>query len=93
MQLVPWVFSYVVPPLMRGAGDSNFASVNSAFTVTFVRYPLAYYFCVVQGMGAYGLYLAMFADFTIKGTVNAAYFLWGKWAGRKKIEITRAQSS
>ena len=93
VQLVPWVFSYVVPPLMRGAGDSNFASVCSALTVTFVRYPLAYYFCVVRGMGAYGLYLAMFADFTIKGTVNAAYFLWGRWAGRKKIEITQTQSA
>ena len=87
MQIVPWVFSYIIPPMMRAAGDSVFASVCSAASVLLVRYPLAYYFCVVRGMGAYGLYLAMFFDFLVKGVITLIYFLWGRWADRKKIEI------
>lgn len=90
IQCIPWVFSYVIPPIMRGAGDSVFASVCSAASMVLVRYPLAYYFCVVKGMGAYGLYYSMFIDFTVKGTITVIYFLWGKWAGKKKIEVPAA---
>ena len=87
VQCIPWVFSYVLPPMMRGAGDSVFSSIFSGLSVVLVRYPMAYYFCVVKGMGAYGLYLSMFIDFTVKGTITVLYFLWGKWADRRKIEV------
>ncbi len=91
IQCVPWVFSYIIPPMMRGAGDSLFAPICSASTVVLVRYPVAYYLCVVRGMGAYGLYIAMFVDFTVKGTLTLLYFLWGKWAEKKKIEIRQSK--
>ena len=91
-QALTWSIAYVLPPIMRGAGDVLFGPVFSLLTCVFLRVPLTYWFCRL-GMGAYGVYVAMFVDFGFKGLANVFYYLSGRWTRKQKIQVSPQEAT
>ncbi|MNJ43301.1 MATE family multidrug exporter [compost metagenome] len=80
-----WSFSFVLPAALRAAGDSNFTSVSSLLSMWLFRVILGYILGVTLGFGIMGVWVAMVAEWGIRGLVFAWRFKGEKWYAHKLI--------
>lgn len=76
---IPDVFMIVYAGALRGAGDTRFVASFSLLSTMLVRPFLAWLLTIHLGIGLNGLWLALLADFALRGTLNFFRFKKGRW--------------
>lgn len=80
-----WSLSFVLPSALRAAGDSNFTSITSMLSMWLFRVILGYVLGITLHMGITGVWVAMVAEWFIRGFIFTWRFKGDKWYGRKLI--------
>lgn len=80
-----WSFSFIMPSALRAAGDSNFTSISSLMSMWLFRVILGYILGITLGFGIMGVWVAMVAEWSIRGFVFAWRFKGDKWYAHKLI--------
>jgi putative MATE family efflux protein len=75
--------NFVMGGALRGAGDTRFTMLVSAFDWFVVRLPLALLFGFVLDLGLTGLWLALVVDYFIRGSIFIWRFRSRAWARRR----------
>jgi len=81
-----WAMSFALPNALRAAGDARFVMIAATISMWTVRVSAAYLFTFALGMGPLGVWLAMGADFVVRGVFYGVR--WAKGAWQKKQVIT-----
>jgi Na+-driven multidrug efflux pump len=69
---------------LRGAGDTFYTAVASAFSVTLVRTAVSYFFGYTLGLGIIGIWFGVLGDQMSRYVLASTRFRMGKWT---KIKI------
>lgn len=80
-----WSLSFVMPSALRAAGDSKFTSVTSLLSMWLFRIILGYILGITLQFGLMGVWLAMVAEWGIRGVIFAWRFKGDKWYRHKLI--------
>lgn len=80
-----WSFSFIMPSALRAAGDSKFTSISSLLSMWLFRVILGYILGITFHMGIMGVWVAMVAEWGIRGCVFAWRFKGDKWYAHKLI--------
>ncbi|MFC4598718.1 MATE family efflux transporter [Cohnella hongkongensis] len=80
-----WALSFVLPAALRAAGDSNFTSVASLLTMWLFRIVLGYILGIPLGMGIMGIWVAMVAEWGVRGVIFGLRFKGDKWYRHKLV--------
>jgi len=80
-----WAVSFILPNALRAAGDGRFIMVASTVSMWAVRVSGAYLFAFTLGLGPLGVWLAMGADFVVRGTFCLTRWARGKWQTKRVI--------
>ncbi len=78
--IVIWPASFTLPNAFRAANDVRFTMLVSIISMWTSRIGCSYLFALTFGLGVYGVWIAMFADWVVR----AALFLWRLYSGRWK---------
>jgi len=80
-----WSLSFILPSALRAAGDSKFTSVASLLSMWLFRIILGYLLGITLEMGIVGVWLAMVAEWGVRGALFAWRFKGDKWYRHKLI--------
>ena len=80
-----WVLSFIPAYGMRAAGDVKFSMIVATGTMWLCRVALAVFCMRVLHTGPMGVWIGMFADWTIRGIIFFIRYLSGKWMKMKII--------
>ena len=80
-----WVLSFIPAYGMRAAGDVRFSMVTATCTMWLCRVALAVFCMRVLKIGPMGVWIGMFADWTIRGIIFFVRYLSGKWIKMKIV--------
>nr|WP_232242941.1 MATE family efflux transporter [Paenibacillus sp. GSMTC-2017] len=80
-----WSLSFILPSALRAAGDSKFTSVASLLTMWLLRIILGYILGITLGFGLLGVWIAMVAEWGVRGFIFAWRFKGDKWYQHKLI--------
>jgi len=81
-----WSVSFALPNALRAAGDVRFVMIASSISMWTIRVSAAYLFTFTLGLGPLGVWLAMGADFVVRGTAFALRWRSGKWREKQVIK-------
>jgi len=70
---------FIIPGVLRGAGDAHVLAGLSVAVVYAIRIPATYILCLTLGMGAFGAFLAMMADWVFRTVGCIVRMGRGKW--------------
>jgi Na+-driven multidrug efflux pump len=82
---IGWGFSFALPNALRAAGDARFVMIAATISMWTVRVSAAYLLTFTFNIGPLGVWLAMGADFMVRGTLYGIRWYRGKWQGQKVI--------
>jgi len=82
---VGWPVSFALPNALRAAGDARFVMIAATISMWTVRVIAAYLFTFTLGIGPLGVWLAMGADFLVRGAFYCSRWLGGKWQEKNVI--------
>lgn len=74
-----WVPSFVPPYGMRAAGDVRFTMIAATLTMWLCRVALSVFLMRYCNSGPMGVWIGMFADWTVRSVIFTVHFLRGKW--------------
>lgn len=74
-----WVLSFIPAYGMRAAGDVRFSMMTATCTMWLCRVALAVFCMRVLGVGPMGVWIGMFADWTIRAVIFSVRYFSGKW--------------
>jgi putative MATE family efflux protein len=80
-----WAVSFALPNALRAAGDARFVMLAAVISMWLVRVSAAYLLTFTLGFGPLGVWLAMGADFVVRGTFYCTRWIRGKWQGKRVI--------
>jgi putative MATE family efflux protein len=80
-----WTMSFVLPSALRAAGDARYVMIAAAVSMWTVRVSAAYLLTYAAGIGPLGVWLAMGADFLVRGACYHLRWVRGKWRTKKVI--------
>jgi len=80
-----WPISFAMPNALRAAGDARFVMMASTISMWVVRVCAAYLFTFTLGVGPLGVWLAMGADFFVRGSAFTLRWRSGKWQEKRVI--------
>lgn len=84
-QPIAWSLSFILPAALRAAGDSTFTSVASLLTMWVLRVILGYILGITFGLGVMGVWLAMVAEWFVRGAIFWIRFRGDAWYKHKLI--------
>lgn len=84
-QIPLWSISFMIPSALRAAGDAKFTSLVSMLSMWLFRVVLGYILGIVLDMGILGVWIAMNAEWAIRGGVFVWRFMGNKWYRHKLI--------
>ncbi|QDV04667.1 Multidrug resistance protein MdtK [Planctomycetes bacterium Poly30] len=79
-----FAFTIVVRQSLRGAGDTRWVFLITAFSSYAVRLPATYVFGVVMGLGLEGIWYGLCGEFLIRALLFGSRFFHGGW---QKIRV------
>jgi putative MATE family efflux protein len=82
---IGWGFSFALPNALRAAGDARFVMIAATISMWTVRVSAAYLLTFTFNFGPLGVWLAMGADFMVRGTLYGIRWYRGKWRNQKVI--------
>lgn len=74
-----WVLSFVPAYGMRAAGDVRFSMITATLTMWLCRVALSVFLMRVCKIGPMGVWIGMFADWTVRSVIFTVHFIRGKW--------------
>lgn len=74
-----WCDSYIVPNLLRAAGDVSFASVVSVASLLMCRCALGYVLTIVVGLGVTGVWVSLAVEWLLRGVLLRLRLRGGRW--------------
>ena len=80
-----WPMSFTLPNALRAAGDVRYVMAVAVASMWLVRVSAAYLFTFVLGLGPLGVWLAMGADFLVRGIFYFRRWAGGKWQDKRVI--------
>jgi putative MATE family efflux protein len=80
-----WAVSFALPNALRAAGDARFVMLAAVISMWLVRVSAAYLLTFTLGFGPIGVWLAMGADFVVRGTFYCTRWIRGRW--QEKVVI------
>jgi putative MATE family efflux protein len=80
-----WCPSFVLPNVLKAAGDARYIMIVAASTMWIVRVCSAYLMAFTMGLGPKAVYLAMGADFLFRGIFFSMRYLNGHWKEKQVI--------
>lgn len=81
-----WSYSYVLPSVLRSAGDANFSSVISLITMWIVRVGLGYVFTITLGFGVQGVWICMGFEWVVRALIFYLRFKSGVWLTKNTVK-------
>jgi len=81
-----WAMSFALPNALRAAGDARYVMIVASLSMWIVRVCFSYLFSFTLGFGPLGVWLAMGADFVVRGTSYLTRWIRGKWQEKRVIE-------
>ena len=82
---VGWPMSFVLPSALRAAGDVRYVMIVSIISMWTIRVSAAYIFVFTLGLGSAGVWIAMGADFAVRGVFFFLRWMSGKWKDKRVI--------
>ena len=80
-----WTMAFVPGYGLRAAGDVKFSMITSCCTMCACRFCLCVFLIRVMGFGPMGVWIGMFADWTIRGIIFTWRFHSRRWLEHKVI--------
>ena len=80
-----WIMAYIPGYGLRAAGDVKFSMIVSCCTMWACRFCLCVFLIRVMGFGPMGVWIGMFADWTLRGIIFTWRFHSRKWLQHKVI--------
>jgi len=80
-----WAMSFALPNALRAAGDVRFVMIAATVSMWTVRVSAAYLFTFALKMGPLGVWIAMGADFVVRGILYGTRWARGSWQGKRVI--------
>jgi putative MATE family efflux protein len=77
--------SFALPNALRAAGDARFVMIAATVSMWTVRVSAAYLLTFALGLGPLGVWLAMGADFFVRGAFYCTRWVRGKWQDKRVI--------
>lgn len=74
-----WSLSFVLPAGLKGAGDAKYTLVTTLIGMWAFRISLGYVLGIMFHLGLLGVWMGMFIDWTVRGTLYLIRFKKGKW--------------
>lgn len=81
-----WPASYALPSTLRAAGDTRFPMVVSIACMLLCRVAFSYVLGTIAGLGVLGVWLGLFVDWVVKGTIFLLRYLGHKWERFRIVE-------
>ena len=80
-----WIMAFIPGYGLRAAGDVTFSMIVSCCTMWACRFCLCVFLIRVMGFGPMGVWIGMFADWTLRGIIFTWRFHSRKWLQHKVI--------
>ena len=80
-----WIMAFIPGYGLRAAGDGKFSMIVSCCTMWACRFCLCVFLIRVMGFGPMGVWIGMFADWTLRGIIFTWRFHSRKWLQHKVI--------
>lgn len=80
-----WIMAFIPGYGLRAAGDVKFSMIVSCCTMWECRFCLCVFLIRVMGFGPMGVWIGMFADWTLRGIIFTWRFHSRKWLQHKVI--------
>ncbi len=80
-----WTMAFVPGYGLRAAGDVKFSMITSCCTMWACRFCLCIFLIRVLGFGSMGVWIGMFADWTVRGIIFTWRFHSRRWLEHKVI--------
>ena len=80
-----WIMAFIPGYGLRAAGDVKFSMIVSCCTMWACRFCLCVFLIRVMGFGPMGVWIGMFADWTLRGIIFTRRFHSRKWLQHKVI--------
>ena len=80
-----WIMAFIPGYGLRAAGDVKFSMIVSCCTMWACRFCLCVFLIRVMGFGLMGVWIGMFADWTLRGIIFTWRFHSRKWLQHKVI--------
>ena len=80
-----WTMAFIPAYGLRAAGDVKFSMITSCITMWACRFCLCVFLIRVMGFGPMGVWIGMFADWTIRGIIFAWRFHSRRWLKHQVI--------
>lgn len=80
-----WPFSFIIPSVLRAAGDIKTTMIASISSMVLVRLILAYILAYAFDLGFYSVWIAMCGDWFARALIYYNRFRAGKWKHIKVI--------
>lgn len=78
-----WAFSFVLPGGLKGAGDGKYTMKTAIIGMWVFRVGLGYLLGVTLKWGVYGIFIAMFVDWAVRGTLYSIRLYGDKWLNHR----------
>ncbi|MDR2447114.1 MAG: MATE family efflux transporter [Treponema sp.] len=85
MSPLSWPLSFTLPNALRAAGDARFVMIVAASSMWAVRVSAAYLLAYPLGMGPSGVWIAMTADWCVRGAFYAWRWRRGRWQNKNAL--------
>ena len=80
-----WIMAFIPGYGLRAAGDVKFSMIVSCCTMWACRFCLCVFLIRVMGFGPMGVWIGMFADWTLRGIIFSLRFHSRKWLEHQVI--------
>ena len=80
-----WSISFIMPSALRAAGDSSFTSIVSLLSMWLFRVVFGYMLGITLGFGIIGVWMAMIAEWGVRGFIYTRRFRGDKWYKHKLV--------
>jgi len=82
---IGWGMSFALPNALRAAGDARYVMIAATISMWTVRVCASYFFSFTLKLGPLGVWLAMGADFLVRGISYFLRWISGKWQEKRVI--------
>lgn len=83
---ISWAISFTLPNALRAAGDARFVMIVAVSSMWLVRVVAAYILAYSVGLGPIGVWIAMVADWLVRGVCYAWRWKRGAWESKRVLE-------
>lgn len=84
--VIGWGMSFALPNALKAAGDAKYVMLVASISMWTVRVSAAYLLSFGLGIGPLGVWIAMGADFMVRGGLYLGRWISGRWKEKKVIE-------